>query len=112
MRNGVELFINSSPNYNRQRNAEAACQTPSEVWVPDFGEQAEVALFPLLRPVGSYNEDWMMPIHRCLCILQYFHLTHGSEERREEWLQLQGAIHPEDFEVTTADMPWWMSGSF
>lgn len=83
---------------------------PPEVWVPDFDEQAEMALFPLLRPVGSYNEDLTMSVHRCLCILQYFHLTHGSEERREEWLQLHEAIPPEDFEVITADMSWWMSG--
>lgn len=110
MREGVELFINSSPTYNRQRTSEAVRLMPPEVWIPDFDEQAEFALFPLLRPVGSYNENWMMPIHRCLCILQYFDLTHGSEERREEWLQLHEAIPAHGFEVTSADMPWWMPG--
>ncbi|KAJ5353599.1 hypothetical protein N7541_006163 [Penicillium brevicompactum] len=109
MRDGVELYINSSPGYNRRRTAEAIRQMPREVWLPDFEEEAELALFPIMRPVQSYSEGDLVPVHRCLCILQYFNLTHGTEASRVEWLELHEALMPEDFEVTSSDIPWWMS---
>lgn len=89
------------------------------VWLPDFDEQtklalslheeAELALFPIMRPVQSYSEGELVPVHRFLCILQYFNFTHGTEASRVEWLELHEALMQEEFEVTSLDIPWWMS---
>lgn len=48
----------------------------------------DVALFPILNLTQSYQEGEMLTLHRCLAILQYFDLTHGSEERRAMYLEL------------------------
>lgn len=108
MREGVEQYASRSPEYNRQRTAEAIGQMPAEIWLPQIESQTEQPPYPGLGPVQSGFEEDVAPLHRCLCILQYFNSTHGSAGSYQEWLDLHEEVPLEDMDVTDADMPWWM----
>lgn len=76
--------------------------------MPEFVAE-DIALFPILYPVQSYREDEMLPLHRCLALLQYLDITHGSEERLAIYLELRRRVPLEEFVVTPQDMPGWMA---
>ncbi|CAI7643919.1 unnamed protein product [Penicillium bialowiezense] len=108
MARDIHIYINSPDAYNVARTARAMARMPSGPWIPDFVPE-EVALFPILNPIQSYQEDELMPLHRCLALLQYFDLTHGSEARRAEYLELRRRVPREEFVVTFRDTPGWMA---
>lgn len=103
----IGIYSNSSGEYNQARTARAMSRMPPGPWLPDFLLD-EVPLYPILNPLQWYQEDEMVPLHRCLTMLQYFDQTHGSEERRVWYLEERRRVHPGNFVVTTDDVPVWM----
>lgn len=97
---------------NRARSLVAIHNMPPRFWIPDHVlEEDEVPPHPLLRPTLRFGEPPMIPLHRCFCLLQYLELTHGSESRRERYLDARVLCSGEEFEVTEHDIPGWMRHS-
>ncbi|CAI7643909.1 unnamed protein product [Penicillium bialowiezense] len=107
MARDIEVYANRPDEYNLARTARAMARIPPGAWIPEFPPQ-EVAVGPILSPVQSYQEGEMIPLHRCLVILQYFDVTHGSVERRVDYLLARERLSLSSFEVGVADVPWWM----
>ncbi|KAJ5185867.1 hypothetical protein N7491_006264 [Penicillium cf. griseofulvum] len=109
LRHNVGVYSTNTFQQNRTRTIAAASSVPSRFWIPDhIMEEEELPPYPILRPTIRFNEPDMIPLHRCLCLLQYLELSHGSEPRRERYLEARAHCSGEEFEVTEHDIPWWM----
>ena len=104
----IRVYINSPDEYNRDRASRAIARMPYGMWIPEFAAE-DVPLFPIMDPTQSYVEGSMVPIHRCLVILQYLSITHGAEHQRMDYLDSRERLPTESFTVTAADVPWLMT---
>lgn len=111
-RHNIEIYELNTLEENRARTIEAINRLPPYFWIPDhIVEGDDIPPSPILRPILDFAEPEMPPLHRCLWLLQYLEISHGSESRRETYLDMRLFCCDEEFEVTAEDFPWWMRSS-
>lgn len=109
MRHNVGVYQTNTPQQNRARTAAAINNTSSTLWIPDHVlEEDELPPHPILWPIVRFGEPEIIPLHRCLCLLEYLGLSHGSVQIRERYLDARVHLSDEDLEVTEEDIPMWM----
>lgn len=52
----------------------------------------------------AVSEPEIISLHRCVCLLEYLGLSHGSLVRRERYLDARVHCLDEDLEVTEEDI--------
>lgn len=112
LRHNIEIYELNSVEENRARTVTVINRLPPHFWIPDhILEGDDFPPSPILRPISGFPEPDILPLHRCLCLLQYLEITHDSESRRENYLDMRLTCCDEEFEVTAEDIPWWMRPS-
>ncbi|OQE37801.1 hypothetical protein PENCOP_c009G08692 [Penicillium coprophilum] len=112
LRQSIGVYETNNSEQNRSRTILAIDNMPPGFWIPDhILEEDEHPPYPILQPTVRFNEPEIVPLHRCLCLLQYLELSHGSESRRERYLDARAHYFGPDFEVNEHDIPWWMRHS-
>ncbi|KAK4862946.1 hypothetical protein LT330_010720 [Penicillium expansum] len=108
----VAVYQTNTYEQNRARTIVAIQDLPPRFWVPDhIMEEDDFPPYPILQPNLRFSEPSIIPLHRCLCLLQYLELSHGSEDRRDLYSDARVHCSGEDFDVTEDDFPWWMRDS-
>ncbi|KAJ6142741.1 hypothetical protein N7471_002194 [Penicillium samsonianum] len=112
LRHNVTVYETNTFQQNRARTIVAINRMPSRFWIPDHVlEEDDFPPHPIIRPTVRSTEPAILQLHRCLCLIQYLELSHGSEFRREIYLDARVHFSGEDFDVTEHDIPWWMRHS-
>ncbi|KGO66987.1 hypothetical protein PITC_038670 [Penicillium italicum] len=109
MEHSVGVYETNAFEQNRARTAVAINNMSSYLWIPDhIVEEDDLPPSPILRPTVRFGESPIIPLHRCLCLLRYLEISHGSVTRREQYLDDRARYSIDEFEVTEHDVPWWM----
>ncbi|KUM59903.1 hypothetical protein ACN42_g7229 [Penicillium freii] len=111
LRHNIAVYETNTSQENRARTIAAIRSLPPRFWIPDHildEEEEESPVYPILCPTVRFAEPDLIPLHRCLCLLQYLELSHGSVTTRERYLDARVQCTEDDMEVTEEDVPWWM----
>lgn len=105
MQRNVGVYQTNPPEQNRAWTAAAINNTSSTLWIPDhILEEGELPPHPILWPIVRFGEPEILPPYRCLCLLVYLGLSHGSAQIRERYLDARVHCLDEDLEVTEKDI--------
>lgn len=109
MRHNIGVYQTNTLEQNRARAAAVINNTSATLWIPDhILEEDEFPPHPILWPIVRFEEAEIIPLHRCLCLLEYLAVSHGSVEKRERYLDVRVYCSDDDLEVTEEDIPGWM----